>query len=54
MASAGSTILVLFDGAVIAANVIAFTPEVTCMTAGAERCVAQLIRIIATVDTTTD
>jgi hypothetical protein len=31
-----SAILVLFDGAVFATNMLAFTPEIVCVTAGTE------------------
>ena len=36
MASASAAILVLFDGAISSANVIAFAFEITRMTAGTE------------------
>ena len=36
MASAGTAILVLFDGTIASAIVIAFTSEITRMTAGTE------------------
>ncbi len=55
MASPAATaaILVLFNSTAFSANVIAFTFEVTCMTAGTEWRVSFLIRIIVSIDTAT-
>jgi hypothetical protein len=47
-----AAVLVLFDGTTPAANVIAFTAEITRMTAGTEWRVSKLIWIIITIDTT--
>jgi len=48
-----AAVLVLLDGTTPAANVIAFTLEITRMTAGTEWRVSFLIRIIVTIDTAT-
>lgn len=54
MTSSATTaaILVLFDGTTPAANVIAFTAEITRMTAGTEWRVLKLIGIIVPINTT--
>ena len=53
MASASSAILVLFNSAISTAIVIAFTFEITRMTAGTEWRVPFLIWIIVIIDTAT-
>ncbi len=53
MASASAAILVLLDSTVFTTIMIAFTFEITCMTAGTEWRVSRFIRIIVTTQTGT-